>query len=66
MINHNPAKEKGLGCSLFQRYAEKDKDLLMLTTQYRMVCLVELPLQKLYIVPFNVGMMALLLLNLGS
>ena len=22
MINHQPAKEKGMGCSLFQRYAK--------------------------------------------
>ena len=47
MINHPPAKEKGLGCSLFERYAEilnNDTDMilptgsmLMLTIQYRMV-----------------------------
>ena len=48
MINHQPAKEKGLGCSLFQRYAEllensnwdmtlPENSMLMLTTQYRMV-----------------------------
>ena len=28
MITYNPAKENGLGCSLFQRYADKDKELL--------------------------------------
>ena len=47
MINHPPAKDKGLGCSLFQRYAEilesewnvtlLEESMLMLTTQYRMV-----------------------------
>ena len=47
MINHTPAKDKGLGCSLFQRYAEilesqwdmilPEDSMLMLTTQYRMV-----------------------------
>ena len=47
MINHPPAKDKGLGCSLFQRYAEilesgwnvtlPEESMLMLTTQYRMV-----------------------------
>ena len=47
MIYHHPAKEKGLGYSLFQRYTEiLDRDfdmtlpgdsILMLTTQYRMV-----------------------------
>ena len=47
MINHTPAKDKGLGCSLFQRYAEilesqwdmilPEDSILMLTTQYRMV-----------------------------
>ena len=48
MINYTPAKEKGLGCSLFQRYAEMlssdewdmplpENSMLMLTTQYRMV-----------------------------
>ena len=47
MINHTPAKEKGLGHSLFQRYADilkRDANkilppdlMLMLKTQYRMV-----------------------------
>jgi len=49
VINYTPAKEKGLGCSLFQRYAEaleneekpmgscKEDPLIMLKTQYRMV-----------------------------
>jgi len=49
VINYPPAKEKGLGRSLFQRYAEalknqrkpvglcKEDSLKMLRTQYRMV-----------------------------
>ena len=53
MISHTPAKEKGLGYSLFQRYAKIHENIqngdvefamtpstdsmLMLTTQYRMV-----------------------------
>jgi len=49
VINYTPAKEKGLGHSLFQRYAEvlekrekplglcKRDSLIMLKTQYRMV-----------------------------
>jgi len=49
VINYTPAKEKGLGCSLFQRYAEvsekreqpvglcQENSLIMLKTQYRMV-----------------------------
>ena len=50
MINHPPAKEKGLGYSLFQRYAvilNRDinralpvDSMLVLTTQYRMVTIV--------------------------
>ena len=43
VINYNPAKEKGLGCSLFERYVillESSgywNSFMMLTTQYRMV-----------------------------
>ena len=49
MINYTPAKEKGLGRSLFQRYAEalekkdhpvglcKEDSFIMLKVQYRMV-----------------------------
>ena len=47
MIYYHPAKEKGLGYSLFQRYTEildlnidmtlPGDSMLMLTTQYRMV-----------------------------
>ena len=47
MINHPPAKDKGLGCSLFQRYAAilesewnvtlPEESMLMLKIQYRMV-----------------------------
>ena len=47
VINYSPAKEMGLGCSLFERYAQildedeeetlLEESLLMLTTQYRMV-----------------------------
>ena len=44
MINHAPAKEKGLGCSLFERYAKilkgmklSEDSMMILTTQYRMV-----------------------------
>jgi len=48
VINHNPAKEKGLGCSLFERYAilfeSKGYPLMMLTIQYRMVCNIVLQL----------------------
>jgi len=49
VINYTPAKEKGLGRSLFQRYAEALEEgerpvgvhtvefMIMLKTQYRMV-----------------------------
>jgi len=40
VINYPPAKKKGLGCSLFERYAmlsENKHPLMMLKTQYRMV-----------------------------
>ena len=33
MITYNPAKENGLGRSLFQRYADKDKELLQKHTE---------------------------------
>lgn len=38
VISYKPAKDAGLGTSLFQRYAEQFNDLcITLTTQYRMV-----------------------------
>ncbi|XP_065917902.1 3'-5' exoribonuclease HELZ2-like isoform X2 [Dysidea avara] len=53
VINYNPAKEKGLGCSLFERYAvflESSRySLMMLTIQYRMheaIC--EFPSEEFY------------------
>ena len=42
VIKYGPARENGLGCSLFERYAtllEMNRHpLMMLTIQYRMVC----------------------------
>ncbi|XP_065917904.1 3'-5' exoribonuclease HELZ2-like isoform X2 [Dysidea avara] len=55
VINYNPAKEKGLGCSLFERYVillESSgywNSFMMLTTQYRMheaIC--EFPSEEFY------------------